>query len=355
MAVIIAGCNPALQETLQFHTFQLGGVNRVQTHTYSIGGKGQASARAIHSWNNANPSKHSITCHLLQFMGGQNADTSEHKDDTNTQIHGTEIVKPSPFINKRHQTQFIHKIESLFKHKDTQINANVFQISGTIPNIDPSDNAWNECNFYHQMIMTAKLCTKDMIVVIDAYKHLPHCMKKKEHDAEIPAVDILKINIHELLKLIGVNSEWDHTTGMKTLSKWIDKFNQIYFVKYLILTDGGNPSYCFDLMSNCYWKYEMPIIRQIINPIGCGDTCTGILSSVLSQTLIKIDDFMNNKDHTLKWNWTDSAIAHATRWGLAAACAATQTMKLGEFDPHFCVEMFDKIKVSKSQFQQELD
>eukprot|EP01083_Nonionella_stella_P228472 809644_1 len=74
MAVIIAGCNPALQETLQFDTFQIGGVNRVKTQTYSIGGKGQASARAIDSWNNTNPTKHHLTCHLLQFMGGQNGD-----------------------------------------------------------------------------------------------------------------------------------------------------------------------------------------------------------------------------------------------------------------------------------------
>ncbi|ETO19486.1 hypothetical protein RFI_17745 [Reticulomyxa filosa] len=182
-----------------------------------------------------------------------------------------------------------------------------------------------------------------LVVIADAYKNITNLLSNEKH----PMIDILKINVFEG-SFIAEIPPLDDSDTLKRNEHVIsignifsERFSQ--YLQYLIMTDGGKPAWCFDLKNKRYWYFVLPKIK-VVNPIGCGDTCTSVLSSILSQ--------MRNTDgkevrEKLKFNDDTPDVVIGLKWGLAAASAKTLTLTGGDFDEKVILQLFDQIKMSE--------
>ena len=87
---------------------------------------------------------------------------------------------------------------------------------------------------------------------------------------------VLKINRDELLALTACDQV---EAGFRYL------YNRWGICKAAI-TDGPGKAYAFD--GKTVMRYTLPVLEQVVNPIGCGDTASAVL---LSEMLCRKDIF----------------------------------------------------------------
>jgi len=113
-----------------------------------------------------------------------------------------------------------------------------------------------------------------------------HCT----HYSENPPIILWQINRTELLELTG------QSTTQEAVQVCFDA--HLPESAWVAITDGPHPAQLYSKAA--HWKVAMPKIK-VVNPIGAGDTCTGVMLYCIARGM---------------------EMPAAFAWGLAAACAS---------------------------------
>jgi len=255
--ILAVGLNPAWQKTLIFPQLLVGEVNRARSVSAGAGGKGVHVALAV----NGAGGKATV----LQFAGGSTgscltADLQSRGIDHCTVIsqgatrtcttllseHApgvmTELIEPAAAVSSE-------EVAALWQQLEVQLTTAVaVTISGTCP-------PGIATSFYARIVQQAR--QRRCLTVVDAYQD--------GVDATLAAgVDLLKINAWELQQLSG---EADCRRG----ARWcLQRGCQVVAV-----TAGQQPALLVTAAGA--WLVPVPPLTAIVNPIGAGDTCTGVL------------------------------------------------------------------------------
>ena len=304
--VMAFGLNPSWQKSLFFKELAFHEVNRAESVHAMPSGKGINFVRAARTWDK-------ISAFVLQPVGGYTGDllreallaenfpevsvpTSASTRICSTLICGktktiTEIIEPSEKLPEADVKTLETRAEQLLAESDA------LAVCGTFPpGILP--------DFYASFIRKAR--GKGLPVIVDAYKEI------------IPALeagtDYFKINAEELAVLSGSR---DIVEGMK-------KIYGKYHLKALAITAGPDAAYLIG--SAGIFRYLIPPLKNFINPIGAGDTCTAVMFSEI-----------------LSGNSCEESFA----WGLAAASASCETPHAAVFDRTNAEKLFRKTVIDK--------
>lgn len=289
--ITVCGLNPAWQKTLHFEHFIPETVNRAKRVMEMPSGKGINVVRAIRTWGAADG-------RVFQFAGGGNgekllagldAEGIPHRSIRiagstrccNTVLchatHGmTELIEPSAKVTDQ---ELLAMFDAILESLET---ADALALCGTYPPGVPE-------TFYAEL--TAEARKRNVFVFMDAFTGIASTLDL--------GVDLLKINLDELYALSGEN----------TPEKAFDVCFRKYKIKAIAVTDGKNPA----LLSQGETpvRIPVPVVAAPVNPIGSGDTCSGVmLSEILNGT----------------------ALHDAFRCGLAAASANCLTDRPAVFD-----------------------
>lgn len=288
----ISGLNPAWQKTISFHNFIPGAVNRAAALMEMASGKGINTARAAINWGCADPV-------VFQVAGGMNGErlvaylNEEGLPHQTLMIPGntrccttildrtnhtmTELIEPSAKVPES-------SVEELFRMFDTFLpEADALALCGTYPPGIPED-------FYARLAAAAK--KHKSFLFLDAFIGIEKILQN--------GVDLLKINLDELYALTGENNVEN------AFAACFRKFK----VGALAVTDGKNPAFIAENGHNIE-SLPVPIVEKPVNPIGSGDTCSGVTLSELM---------------------TGTPLREAFRCGLAAASANCLTEEPATFD-----------------------
>lgn len=300
--ICIVGLNPAWQKSLTFEHLNVGGVNRAADLDMLPSGKGINFARAVKTWEKADGT-------VYQFLAGDAGKkirqglwqekishiSNETAGETRTCVTVisaddgivTELIEPSPFAGPMAAGQ-------LFRQLCTGLEqADALAICGTCP---PGINEY----FYAKAGEKARSLGK--FILVDSCQYVQTLLEE--------GADLLKVNREEICKLTGRN---DLTDAMK------EAFVQ-FKIQYLAITDG--PACAWFSNGTELIRYEIPALEKVVSPIGCGDTCSGVM---LSEILAGNDP------------------ADAFRYGLAAASANCLTSMPAQFDPEEAKTLYGKI------------
>jgi len=265
-AMLVLGLNPALQKSMWVPELTKGKVHRASKVLLSVGGKGQGCARAA-----ADCAQHAVT--VAQFMGGDAGEFLQQQmatwgvEQVTRVVEGTtrtattvvceasgtatELIDPSAEIGAAHSDHLLDEIKELIQ------NRKAVTISGTCP---PGVTQ----KFYEAVALAAPPgCT----VVLDGYTNVDSVLATGR-------VGVLKINRDELLELTG-ESVMD-TAAKICFEKHLSESS------WLAITDGSDPATLYSC--NTKWVLTLPSIK-VINPIGAGDTCCGVMSYCLATQL----------------------------------------------------------------------
>lgn len=260
--ITVMGANAARQKTLLFDSFVYGEVNRAGEMLVFPAGKGINFCRAAKCYGK-------IKSTLIQFAGGENgAYIADHllKEGIHTvnirtvnptrccitcldKSAGvmTEVIEPSFPVSAEEADAFIHEFITSLS------NSAGAAICGSLPDgTDP------------ELYLRAGNAALDagLPLLLDVCKNIDPLLARGKNV-------ILKINKDELAKLSGI-------TGIVAgLKKLFDKFP----LQYAAITDGPGKAYACD--GKTVTVYELPKLDGVINPIGCGDTASGVLLSDL--------------------------------------------------------------------------
>lgn len=288
--ILVVGLNPSWQKTLRFKKFNYGEVNRAYSQESTASGKGINFAQAANIWGS--------NCTIYQFLGGQNgiqiekelkARTLQSENqfvEQNTRIcttclceHSgimTEIIEPSNFIDKKSENLLLEKIKINMKDYDA------VAINGTYPDgVSPE--------FYQEVAMCAKKLNK--VLLVDSWKGIEATLKTG-------AISILKINKDELLNL---------TTAQVAKEAILELYNT-FKIENIIISDQGNSAFLYN--GNDFIEAKPPKIKMI-NPIGAGDTVSGVILS----------EYLNSKD-----------IESAFRLGVQAGSLSCENAQIAFYD-----------------------
>ena len=304
-SILAIGLNPVLQKTLSFDAFIEGKVNRSTEVHMSSGGKGIHFARAaIHLGSDS--------CKVLHFLGGISGESvngfleDESIDHEAVPIFDTtrgcttilsresglmsELVDPSPRIEASENEAMLALIEA------NLANAEAIAICGTIPGTIAND-------VFSLLIEAA---SDDCLLFMDAYTNVAAIL-------ESGTVNILKINADELSELSGI-------ADMETAAAHcLERFS----LDALAITNGPANAVLFTPQKQ--FEYQLPEIGPIINPLGAGDTCSGVfVASFVSGDSIEI----------------------AFAKGLAAASASCLSLKAADFSLREMTRIMDGIKIT---------
>jgi fructose-1-phosphate kinase PfkB-like protein len=288
--VLAVGPNSVLQKSLSFAQLKVGGINRARGLTVGPGGKGYHFALAA---NTARPGSAAVA----HFLGGENGrQIAQQLDELGlpqlqTPIAGesrtcitllddssgemTELIEPSPEIQPSEASNLSLQISVLMPR------LRGLALCGTTP---PGCGD----HFYAEL---AESANKDALVLLDGYKGVQDILATGR-------VDVLKINLHELSELSG---QADVVAG----AEWVFA---AFAVRVLALTDGPSRAHLF--ADSAHWGFELPVLRDVVNPIGAGDT----VGAVLLQGLLAGDP-----------------APEAFRLGLAAASASCRSIHGARF------------------------
>ncbi len=261
--IIAAGLNPAWQKTLTFPLLRKDAVNRAASLTETASGKGINFVRACRTWGKAEAV-------VGQFAGGINGERLTSALDQEGIAHltvripgntrccttllseadhsTTELIEPSAAIPEE-------QVEEMFRmFAEAMKGTGGLALCGTFPPGVPE-------NFYARLAAEAK--KNGLFVFADAFKGVESLLEQ--------GVDLLKINREELYSLAGTDTE----------QAAFDICFRKYAVKTIAVTDGKEPA-----LLSCggeILRFDVPYIETPVNPIGSGDSCSGVmLSEILS-------------------------------------------------------------------------
>lgn len=289
--ILVTGFNPSWQKTLFFPDFRPGEVNRADSVLYTAGGKGIHFLRAARIWGG-------VDGRVFQFAGGETGkritDALEKEGlpcftvpldgETRTcttvlcrkTCSMTELIEPSAPVSKNALDAMHSAIRSSLE------TADALALCGTCPSGTPPE--------YYALIASEARKRKRFIFA-DVFQNIRAALEE--------GVDLLKINREELLILSG---EKDTGSAFRACFR---KFR----IGILAVTDGKDPAMLSEGGEIRY--FDVPAVEKPVNPIGCGDTCSGVMLTCLL---------------------TGASPAEAFRNGLAAASANCMTAHPAIYD-----------------------
>jgi len=302
--IMALGMNPAWQKSLFFKELAFHEVNRVEEAHAMASGKGINFVRAARTWGRAD-------AFVLQPVGGYTGalirkaledeklpevsiQTSAPTRICSTLICGktktaTEIIEPSGELSPAEISHLKERIEHLLKEADA------LALCGTYP---PGITA----EFYAWAARSARQLGKP--VILDAYKGIMPTLEA--------GIDFLKINREELFAL----------TGCADILDSLQYVHKKYKLKALAVTAGPDTAFLTD--ADGTRMYSVPLLENLINPIGAGDTCTAVMFSEILRGVPYEESFA---------------------WGLAAASASCETPYAAVFSSREAGKLFKTIRI----------
>ncbi len=302
--ILATGLNPAWQKTLFFDNLRFYEVNRARDVKHMASGKGVNFARAAKNWK-----KKEAT--VFQFAGGEtgekicaylDAELISHSSVTvdkptrtcTTCLCGsskemTELIEPSGEISAEASLELLTRIK-----KHVPESAGVALCGTFPPGISP--------DFYLSIAKEASKQKRPLI--LDAWLNVTPTL---EH-----GVEILKINLEEIMTLTGQSS------GEAAIKHCLNN----YPIKIVAVTAG--PEKAFLGTKDELWEFHPPRLKDVLNPIGAGDTVTAVFFS----------------------EYLAGAAPHeAFASGLAAASASCLTSQSAEFDMETALKIRNEIEI----------
>ncbi len=258
--IIALGPNPAWQKTLFFPEFRYGHVNRADKIMIFPSGKGINFCRAARCWDG-------LATLLLQFAGGETG----HKIQTSLDEEGlkhitvqtpgetrtcttclcrktqvmTEIIDPSYPVPPEQIEEMLRALEENLN------NCHAISLLGTVPD-------GTGCDLY---LRTAQIAREhNLPILVDAWQHVDKILN-------IGGRMILKVNLDELSAITGT------LNPQEAFKSCFDK----YPLAGIAATDG--PGTAFAATRNQVWSYRLPVLEQIVSPLGSGDTTAAVFMS----------------------------------------------------------------------------
>ena len=301
--ILVSGLNPAWQKTLTFDRLTLDEVNRAKTLHSIASGKGINFLRAVSLWGKTaasvlHPLGGVTGKQIIESMGKEGLSTVSVTTEAATRTcctlmstadgTATEIIEPSGTVSAE-------EYEKIMMTARLEINsADALAICGTYPPGIPE-------NCYADLIRMA--AEKQKPVLLDAYKGIG--------DALFSGVTILKINRGELLAM----------TGKTTVEDGIRACLETYPLDIAAITSGKDRAMIGTRKR--ITGIAIPQITNAINPIGAGDTCSGVF---LSEYLCGTEP------------------EEAFACGLCAATASCMTDTPAKFDKAVALELRKRIE-----------
>lgn len=291
------GANPAWQKVLQFSQMRYNAVNRADRMWAFASGKGINFVRAANYWGVAE-------AEVVQFAGGDNGKLLLD-DLAKEALNGKTFAGISPTrccttllsLADNAMTEIIEPSQSpgidaenaaLDYIKTASMQADGAALCGQLPsgmNID----------FY---VKTVRMFVEQgKNVLIDSYKNIADVLTVCRNG-------ILKINAEELRALSGV----------ECVPEAIKMLLQKFPLDCVAITDGAERAFLGN--SSGIYTYNVPRVKEVVNPVGSGDTVSAVFFS-----------------EYLAGTTPEKAFAA----GIAAASANCLSMKCGEFD-RICAE-----------------
>jgi len=302
--ILCAGLSPALQRTLHVPDwFSEGDVVRVDSTRESVGGKATNALRAI--------VRAGGDAMLLSPAGGVNGKNVQNllaaeglRADwimvrSGTRICQTlldadgrrirELVEPSGPLSPNEWIAFFTRLEQTLPHHAAML------LCGSLPAGTPPEVPRRICDLAN---------TAECPVILD--------MQGQMLMRTLPANPrLVKINREELRS----------STGLPDVSDGMNRLLELG-ARAVLITDGPGNAWLAE--GNSQWCFSLPTINPV-NPIGGGDTVTGVTAYALS---------MNPGD-----------ICDAARRGLGAGLAQTLTSNPADFDPVTAKQLSAQIRI----------
>lgn len=254
--IIVLGLNPAWQKILLFPELIPGEINRALSVSYSPAGKGINFAKAAKTWGG------NVT--VCQFIGGVTGEDII-RELKNRKIKDISVKITSPtracttcLCKKKGETTELIEPASLVplpavKTLKKAVMDNLpfcsgVSLCGTYPKgVGP--------DFYADIASAAR--KSEIPVLLDGFSGICETLEL--------GIEIFKVNM----------SEFRGITGEKNIYKAAKSFFRKYDVNTVAITAGHAKAYLFD--RSAVYEYTLPSISGIINPIGAGDTVSGVL------------------------------------------------------------------------------
>lgn len=261
--ILVLGPNPAWQKVLTFGTFRADAINRAGKRLLFASGKGVNFCRAArcHGGNHTE---------LFQFAGGDNgrnltrALEQEHFRHHTIELAAaetrmcttclsesdgtiTELIEPPPQVSPAELRKLLDAVKAAVPQ------AALIAFCGTLP---PGAET-----LYAEVARTAAAAGK--MLLIDSVVNLAQLLELGGRQA------YLKINAEELRDFSG---ETDCTAAFRRL-----------FARYQLrgaaITAGAGNALFSD--GETLVRYELPRLKKVVNPIGCGDTASAVFAAEL--------------------------------------------------------------------------
>ena len=302
--IFVFGPNAAWQKTLFFDNLMKGEINRAQRRVTFPAGKGINFCKAV--------SLIGGDCLLFQFAGGRTGEMlCEGLDELNfphvtvrpdsilrtcttclclESSTMTELIEPPGPVEEKDVDELLKKCTDLLPQ------CRGIALCGTVP---PGAES-----LYFRLVKLA--AQNNLPVIYDAWQNTEETLKI--------GVEIFKINRDELTGI----------TGKTEVEAGIRRILDSYPVRVAAITDGPGAAYIgYD---DKFFSLELPVLDKVINPLGCGDTASGVMFS-----------------RYLDGDEPEIAFAAA----LAAASANCLTERCAEFDRATAVKLQSKIKITR--------
>lgn len=304
--ILVCGLNPAWQKTLSFSRLTLDEVNRADTLSMIASGKGINFARAVRTWD-----AHAVSVlhplggvtgkQIMESLADEGIASVSVTTDAATRTcctlmcsadgSATELIEPSGTVSPE-------EYEKLMAVAKLEIgSADALAICGTYPPGIPE-----AC--YSELVSFAAEQNKP--VLLDACKGLGNALHS--------GVTLLKINRGELRNM----------TGEETVENGIRSCLERYPLEAVAITAGKDCAYIGS--RDGITKISVPQIDNAVNPIGAGDTCSGVFFS----------EYLSGK-----------ALPEAFASGLCAATASCMTGTPAGFEKEKALYLKDMIKFCK--------
>jgi len=288
--VIAVGLNPAWQKTLVFEKLNFYEVNRAKSVSLMASGKGINFVRAAGFWGKAD----SI---VYQFAGGENGSKIVKYLDDEGLKHYSEKVVPETRVCTTCLCLESGKMTELIEPSGTISPEESSSLLQALKTALPSSSGLALCGTYppgisEEFYKDAASATAGLglPVMMDAWMKVSSVIGAG-------CVDILKINMEELFALTG-------RSDVETA------FGECFRMPLKVIAVTAGPGNAYLGMAGKMWKYGIPKLDRIVNPIGAGDTVSAVFFS-----------------EYLAGTAPDEAFA----CGLAAASASCLTSRGGEF------------------------
>ena len=308
--IVVMGANAARQKTLYFKSLKQGEVNRAVRMTEIASGKGINFCRAAGFWGKAE-------AEVVQFAGGENGKflidalvkegITAHSVRCQAQLRicstcideststATELIEPSGSATAGECGEFVRSFANALH------GASGAAICGTLPGN-------TSAGLYMQIADLA--VKKSLPLLLDICKDVTPLLGLPQ--------TVLKVNREELGRI----------TGKSEVPSGLSWLFEKYKLQYAAITDGAGCAYASD--GRILARYCIPVLPEVANPIGCGDTASAIFLS----ELLCGNDFVS-----------------AFRAALGGASANAESWVPAEFDAVRARELAAAIRVEISSLQ----